>query len=103
MERCILNRKERIEALKQEVRERTPKSGAAFQRALEVYPNGEISAARGFDPWPFYAVKGDGAFIWDVDGNRYLDCCIMKAFQRCSGDTARPRWTTSNGKMQRSR
>ena len=71
-----MNRQERIEALKQAVRERTPKSGEAFERALGVYPNGEISAARGFDPWPFYAAKGEGPYIWDIDGNRYIDCCM---------------------------
>lgn len=71
-----MSRAERIEELKQEVRARTPKSGEAFHRAEVVYPHGEISAARGFDPWPFYAVQGEGAYIWDMDGNKYVDCCM---------------------------
>jgi glutamate-1-semialdehyde 2,1-aminomutase len=62
--------------IEEKVRKRTPKSAKLFQRATEIYPDGEISAARMFDPWPFYAAKGEGAYIWDVDGNRYLDCCM---------------------------
>jgi glutamate-1-semialdehyde 2,1-aminomutase len=69
-------RSERIEALKQRVRERIPKSGEVFRRGVQVYPNGEISAARMFDPWPFYAVQGEGPYIWDMDGNKYIDCCM---------------------------
>lgn len=71
-----MSRKDRIESLKQQVRARIPKSGALFHRGMEVYPHGEISAARMFDPWPFYAVQGEGAHIWDTDGNRYIDCCM---------------------------
>ena len=69
-------RGERIQELKDIVRRRTPQSGRLFQRALNVYPRGEISAARGFDPWPFYATRAEGAHIWDADGNRYIDCCM---------------------------
>lgn len=71
-----MSRQDRIEALKERVRERIPKSGDLFHRGVEVYPNGEISAARTFDPWPFYAVQGDGPYIWDADGNKYIDCCM---------------------------
>lgn len=65
-----------VEELKDEIRRRTPKSAKLFQRATEIFPDGEISAARMFDPWPFYAVKGEGPYIWDLDGNRYTDCCM---------------------------
>jgi len=61
------------EELKERNRQRSQKSGQLFKRAQNVYPNGEISGARKFDPWPFYGVRGEGAYIWDVDGNRYLD------------------------------
>ena len=74
--RTVLEREQRIEELKDQVRRRTPISGDLFHRALEVYPNGEISAARGFDPYPFYVERAEGPYIWDVDGNRYIDCCM---------------------------
>ena len=56
--------------------ERIPKSGELYKRAVKVLPGGEVSGVRMFDPWPFYATTGEGAYIWDVDGNRYLDCCM---------------------------
>jgi glutamate-1-semialdehyde 2,1-aminomutase len=71
-----VSREDRIEALKQVVRECIPKSGNLFHRGVEVYPHGEISAARMFDPWPFYAVQGDGPYLWDADGHKYIDCCM---------------------------
>ena len=72
----VHDRAERTAELKNQVRLRTPVSGDLFHRALEVYPNGEISAARGFDPYPFYVERAQGPYIWDVDGNRYIDCCM---------------------------
>jgi len=50
---------------------------AAFQRRAELFlPGGVDSPVRAFravggDP-PF-VVKGEGAYLWDADGNRYLD------------------------------
>ena len=71
-----MERKAVIEELKAEVRRRTPKSAQLFERAKKIYPEGEISAARMFDPWPFYAVRAEGSQIWDLDGNQYIDCCM---------------------------
>ena len=45
-----MERKAVIEELKAEVRRRTPKSAQLFERAGKIYPHGEISAARMFDP-----------------------------------------------------
>jgi len=72
----MANKESVVEQLKEEIRKRMPKSGEINRRAQQIYPHGEISAARDFDPWPFYATKGEGAYIWDIDGNRYLDCCM---------------------------
>lgn len=30
---------------------------------------------RYFEPYPFFTKKANGAYIWDVDGNRYIDFC----------------------------
>jgi len=64
------------EELKQALYRTSPKSGKLWDRAQSLYPGGEISAVRTFDPWPFYATRGQGAYVWDVDGNRYIDCCM---------------------------
>ncbi len=47
------------------------------QRAADLLPGGVDSPVRAFravggDP-PFVA-RAEGAYLWDVDGNRYLDC-----------------------------
>lgn len=65
-----------LSALRAEVAGGTGVSGALWSESQSLYPRGEISAARKFDPWPFYAARAEGAYIWDVDGNRYIDCCM---------------------------
>ena len=52
------------------------RSNAAFARALELFPGGVNSPARacrsvGADP--VFAQRGEGAFVVDADGHRYLD------------------------------
>jgi len=53
--------------------ERTPTSRDYFQRASKVMPNGVPSSFQANDPWPVYIERGEGAQVWDVDGNGYLD------------------------------
>ena len=53
------------------------KSRALQVRAAGLLPGGVDSPVRAFravggDP-PFVA-RAEGAYLWDVDGNRYLDC-----------------------------
>src|SRR4051812_25600578 len=54
-------------------RERTAGSGRMFERAREVMPGGVPSQFQAGDPWPVYIERGQGARVWDVDGNEYLD------------------------------
>jgi len=72
-----MERVKEIEELENAIRRLTPRSAAMRKRAFEVLPDGDISAARKFAPYPFYAAGGDGAYIWDIDDNRYLDCCMV--------------------------
>lgn len=65
------NREEIIQAL----RERTPNSGKLWEEAQGSVPGGLLSAARKFKPYPFYTSRGEGPYIWDIDGNKYIDCC----------------------------
>lgn len=47
-----------------------------FRRALELMPGGVNSPARAFGAVggePIVIDRGNGAFLWDVDGNRYID------------------------------
>src|SRR3954447_10315199 len=42
-------------------------------RALGSLAGGVTSSFHQSDPWPVYIDRGEGARIWDVDGNEYLD------------------------------
>ncbi len=52
------------------------KSEAAFARALQRMPGGVNSPARAFGGvggLPLFFERGEGAWLFDLDGNRYLD------------------------------
>jgi glutamate-1-semialdehyde 2,1-aminomutase len=48
-----------------------------FQRASAVIPGGVNSPVRAWGAVgagePFFAARGDAAYLWDADGNRYVD------------------------------
>jgi len=64
------------ETLLQELRNRTPKSGAYWEEAKDLVPGGLISGVRKMEPYPVFIEHGKGAYIWDIDGNRYIDCTM---------------------------
>lgn len=54
----------------------TEKSRQAFAQAQRVMPGGVNSPVRAFKSVgrdPVFIARGEGAYIWDIDGNRYLD------------------------------
>jgi glutamate-1-semialdehyde 2,1-aminomutase len=51
----------------------TPISRRLFEAAQSVIPGGVSRATLAFEPYPFYAVGANGAWIRDADGNGYLD------------------------------
>ena len=56
----------------------SPPAGNAgwFERANKVIPGGVNSPVRAFRSVggvPYFVVRGEGAYVWDVEGNRYLD------------------------------
>ena len=64
---------ELIERERAALLERTPGSQAAFERAVTVMPRGVPSSFQAADPRPTYLSHGEGARVWDVDGNEYVD------------------------------
>src|SRR5579871_4285308 len=53
------------------------KSHTLFQRAVQVIPGGVNSPVRAFKQVggdPLFIARGAGAFLYDADDNRYLDC-----------------------------
>jgi glutamate-1-semialdehyde 2,1-aminomutase len=53
----------------------TPGSAALYERAERVLPGGDTRQSVFFRPYPLFLDGGQGAYVEDVDGNRYLDCC----------------------------
>ena len=54
----------------------TEQSAALFKRAQSVTPGGVNSPVRAFQAvggTPRFMSRGDGPFLWDADGNRYVD------------------------------
>ena len=50
-----------------------PKSKQLFERALEVMPGGNTRYQVFFNPFPFYASRGSGCRLFDVDEFEYID------------------------------
>ena len=53
--------------------ERTKGSEKANQRARKVLPLGVPSSFQAYDPHPVVVRSAKGAYMWDVDGNKYVD------------------------------
>ena len=54
----------------------TSESQAIMARARDLFPGGVNSPVRAFGGVggePFVVQRGEGPYIWDVDGNRYID------------------------------
>jgi len=49
-------------------------SAGVFNAAAKVMPGGNTRHSVFFEPFPVYISKAEGKYIWDADGNRYLDC-----------------------------
>jgi glutamate-1-semialdehyde 2,1-aminomutase len=64
---------EKYAAIEAEFTNRTPKSAHLIQRSAQFMPGG---VTRGFGyhaPYPAVMDRGEGCYLWDVDGNRYVD------------------------------
>src|SRR5262245_36289547 len=53
-----------------------PRSREAYERACRVLPGGVNSPARAFGAvggQPLFIARGEGPYLYDLDGNEYLD------------------------------
>src|ERR671936_1300756 len=65
--------KELIEREEKALNDATHKSEEMYKRAHAVLSGGVASSYQLRDPWPIYLERGDGARVWDVDGNELYD------------------------------
>src|SRR5712692_10589965 len=60
--------------LEQAYRQLTPSSADWYARAHAALPGGDTRQSVFFRPYPLFLDGGRGAYVEDVDGNRFLDC-----------------------------
>ena len=69
--------RERVQELtereEKRLNERTGGSSAMYERARKTLSGGVASSYQVRAPWPIYLERGQGAKVWDVDGNELLD------------------------------
>jgi glutamate-1-semialdehyde 2,1-aminomutase len=65
-----------IDSVERRYRELTPRSRALWDRACKVMPSGVSGTVKFFPPYPAYLVRAEGAFVWDLDGNEYVDLIL---------------------------
>lgn len=69
---------EDLENLKQnivnEYENKTPNSKKHFEEANKYLPGGGTRNVAHFYPYPFFVTKGKGCYLYDFDGNEYIDC-----------------------------
>ncbi|HQF15856.1 MAG TPA: glutamate-1-semialdehyde 2,1-aminomutase [Methanotrichaceae archaeon] len=47
-----------------------------YARARRLLPGGVSSPVRAISPFPFYTARAEGPYLWDADGNRFIDYCL---------------------------
>jgi glutamate-1-semialdehyde 2,1-aminomutase len=65
--------RELTEREERSLNERTPKSRGMYERARAALAGGVASSYQVREPWPIYLERGEGAVVWDVDGNEFYD------------------------------
>ena len=52
---------------------RNPASRRRAEQAAEVLPGGNTRSVLHFEPFPLAFARGEGAHLWSLDGDRYVD------------------------------
>jgi len=52
-----------------------PASAALHAQAVTVLPGGNTRSVLAYGPFPTAMARGEGCFLWDIDGRAYLDLC----------------------------
>lgn len=47
-----------------------------FENACSLMPGGVSSPVRAIKPCPFYTSRAEGPYLFDADGNRFIDYCL---------------------------
>ena len=59
--------------LEERYRQRNPRSLELYERHRSTTPGGVAKGAYYYSPFPLTMDRGEGCYLWDVDGHRYVD------------------------------
>lgn len=62
-----------MNSIEERYRAATEKSAQLTKRAERVMPGGDTRTTTYYRPYPLTLKRGEGPFVWDVDGNKYID------------------------------
>jgi glutamate-1-semialdehyde 2,1-aminomutase len=62
-----------VSTIEDSFRNQTPKSAEMARRAERVMPGGDTRTTSYHRPYCLTLSHGEGPFVWDIDGNRYID------------------------------
>jgi len=62
-----------MNSIEEHYRAATEKSAQLAKRAERVMPGGDTRTTTYHRPYPLTLKRGEGPFVWDVDGNKYID------------------------------
>ncbi len=62
-----------MNSIEERYRAATEKSAQFNKRAERVMPGGDTRTTTYYRPYPLTLKRGEGPFLWDVDGNKYID------------------------------
>src|SRR5208283_3282761 len=62
-----------MNSIEERYRAVTEKSAQLAKRAERVMPGGDTRTTTYYRPYPLTLKRGEGPFVWDVDGNKYID------------------------------
>jgi glutamate-1-semialdehyde 2,1-aminomutase len=65
-----------------------PRSRAQFETACRWLPGGSTRTTVFYPPFPLTIARGEGAFVWDLDGHRYLNFLGEYTVGVCGHDAA---------------
>ncbi len=64
---------EMMNSIEERYRGASAKSAELGKQAERVMPGGDTRTTTFYRPYPLTLARGEGAFVWDIDGNRYID------------------------------
>ncbi|MDX1576805.1 MAG: aminotransferase class III-fold pyridoxal phosphate-dependent enzyme, partial [Kiloniellales bacterium] len=62
-----------LQAAEARYTEANPNGLAQWRRACEALPGGNTRTVLFYSPFPLTMARGEGAYLWDLDGHRYAD------------------------------